>query len=51
MRKGYKHSPETKANIGVGAYETDGESPYTPADKQAVSIRALLTALPDGGKK
>jgi len=35
------------SNIGVGAYETDGESPYTPGDKQAASIRALLAALPE----
>jgi len=35
------------SNIGVGAYETDGESPYTPSDKQADSIRALLSALPE----
>ena len=35
------------SNIGVGAYETDGESQFCPPDKQAVAIRALLAALPE----
>jgi len=37
--------------IGIGAYETDGESTFYPPDKAAVEIRALLSALPDEVKK